>query len=215
MTKKHFKDFNLHLTGDGIPSEYFDSLMSSGNFPDEYPFEMLLRLNSIPQSPVHHPEGSVWKHTMMVVDNAARMIQLSRSPRCLMWAALLHDLGKIPSTKVRNGRITAYDHDIEGEKLTRGFLLACTDDASFIEEVCSLVRWHMQALYVEKRLPYASIEKMKAQADVREVALLSVCDRLGRGGLDKNSAEKEVRNIKNFLRKCGYDSNEFIMPKEK
>jgi len=208
MKPLSFGDFDRHLCEDAKPSEYFSALIGAGSFPREYPFDMLLKLKDVPQSPVYHPEGSVFKHTMMVVDNAARIRGFSKSPRSLMWAAMLHDLGKIPATKVRKGRITAYDHDVEGEKLARDFLRACVKDTALTEEVCALVRWHMQALYVEKNLPFADTGKMKTQADAREVALLSLCDRLGRGGLDRKGAENEIRGIGYFVEKCGVDIND-------
>jgi len=51
-----------------------------------------------PQDPVWHPEGSVWTHTCMVVDEAANLRTGDREhDLVLMFGALCHDLGK-PST---------------------------------------------------------------------------------------------------------------------
>jgi tRNA nucleotidyltransferase (CCA-adding enzyme) len=199
---KFFSEFEKHLTGDDKPSVYFNALAESGRFPDGYPFTLLARLKEIPQSPVHHPEGNVWNHTMLVVDNAAERRALSRDPRALMWAALLHDLGKITNTKIRNGRITAYEHDAAGEALARDFLKACTGDEALIKSVSALVRWHMQLLYVTKHLPFADLKSMVKEADASEVALLCFCDRLGRGGLTQQIIDEELNNIEHFLRKC-------------
>jgi uncharacterized domain HDIG len=116
-----FDEFEAHLLGDEKPSEYFTALINEGNFPAEYPFSMIPALKRIPQQKEHHPEGDVFNHTMQVTDIAASVKRESKDPRAFMWAALLHDLGKIPTTKIRKGKITAYDHDKEGEKLARGF----------------------------------------------------------------------------------------------
>ncbi len=199
----HFREFDRHLTGDEKPSAFFNALAGSGEFPEDFPYSLLIKLKSVPQSPVYHPEGDVWNHTMLVTDNAAQRKTLSREPRVLMWAALLHDLGKITSTKVRNGKITAYEHDVEGEKLALSFLGECTKDDAFTGKVASLVKWHMQPLYVQKRLPFSNLTGMAAETDAGEVALLSLCDRLGRGGLSKKLIEEEIRNIVYFLNKCG------------
>ena len=98
-----------------------------------------------------------------------------------MAAALLHDLGKIPTTKLRHGRLTAYDHDKAGEKLAREFLRCCTDDEGFLARVCALVRWHMQVMFVAHNLPFADIRGMLHSVSPHEIALLAYCDRLGRG----------------------------------
>lgn len=197
----------MHLIRDEKPSGYFNVLAGGGRFPMEYPFSLLFKLKSIPQSPVYHPEGDVWNHTMLVVDAAAERKVLSREPRVFMWAALLHDLGKITATKTRNGKITAYEHDIQGEKLARGFLNECTPDEEFINSVCALVKWHMQPLYVQKRLPFSNLGTMAAETDTGEIALLSLCDRLGRGGLSNKLMLEELINSEQFLKKCGSLNN--------
>ena len=205
---KTFIEFNNHLVTDNIPSEYFNLLVENNIFPYYRPFILLTDLKKVPQSPVYHPEGNVWNHTMFVVDNAAQRKGLSSDPRVLMWAALLHDLGKITNTKLRSGRITAYGHDIAGEKLARSFLKECTKDYRFIDGVCALVRWHMQVLYVQKHLPYADIKKMMQAADVKEIAIIALCDRLGRGNMSDEDKSKELEDIRHFLDKCGiYSQN--------
>ena len=164
------------------------------------PFALLLQQIKTGQSPVYHPEGNVWNHTLMVVDEAAKRKQYSQNPRVLMWAALLHDVGKPAVTKIRRGRITAYDHDKVGEKLAEAFLFELTEQTDFIAPVTALVRYHMQPLYVEKSLPFQDIAGLKRCCDVREVALLSYCDRLGRLGAD---TQAETQATKMFLKKCG------------
>ena len=68
----------------------------------------------------------------------------------LILSALLHDLGKLTTTKERKGKITAYGHDLQGEILARQFLHQVTDDEAFINNVCALVKYHMQPLFYDK-----------------------------------------------------------------
>jgi putative nucleotidyltransferase with HDIG domain len=164
-----------------------------------YPFSLLQKLEQTPQSPVHHPEGNVWNHTLLVVDEAAKRRDASGDPRAFMWAALLHDIGKPSTTRLRKGRLTAYDHDRVGAALTREFLSALTDDARFVDAVAQLVNYHMQALYVEKDLPFKDLAGMKKNANVRDVALLCLCDRLGRTGASRQEEEEQIRL---FLEQC-------------
>ena len=107
---------------------------------------------------------------MLVVDNAAKARDKSSHPQVLMWGALLHDIGKAPTTKIRNGRITSYDHDKVGEELSKEFLSQFTNDMDFIDSVSKLVRWHMQLLFVTKKLPFADIKSMLKDVPVNEIA---------------------------------------------
>lgn len=196
-----FEELNNHLLKDNKPSTYLIELDKLGIFEREYPFTMLGELKTTPQNPVHHPEGSVWNHTLLVLDNAAQRRHISKNPQVFMWAAILHDLGKATTTKERKGRITSYDHDREGEKLAKKFLSELTNDEKFIREVAKMVRWHMQILFVVKNLPFANVKKMAAEVSIEEIALLGFCDRLGRGELTQEKKQEEERTIEKFLTK--------------
>lgn len=196
--KKLYIDIDCHLQNDNKPSQYLEHISSESLFK-KYPFNMLYKLKQTKQSPEHHPEGNVWNHTMLVIDEAADLKYRSKDAAAFMWTAFLHDIGKPDTTRMRKGRITAYDHDIAGEKLARTFLSEFIDDKDFIKSVTSLIRWHMQILFVVNNLPFADIRTMKKQIDVNEVALFGLCDRLGRLNPDR---KQEENNIKIFLRKC-------------
>lgn len=198
-----FKDFDANLMSEK-PSDYFNELLRTSIFEEKYPYTLLGELRKVPQSPVHHPEGSVWNHTMLVLDNAAERKQLSRNPRVFMWTALLHDLGKAPTTKLRKGKITSYDHDKIGEQLAVQFLKELTNDQDFVKQVSKLVRWHMQILFVTNGLPFADIRRMAAEVSIDEVALLGLCDRLGRGNMTAEKKLQEENNIVTFIEKCNY-----------
>jgi tRNA nucleotidyltransferase (CCA-adding enzyme) len=199
---KIFEEFEKHLMEDEKPSMYFEKIINNQGVFSEYPFTLLRALVETEQSPQHHPEGNVWKHTMLVVDNAAKVKGLSENPRAFMWGALLHDLGKAPTTKIRKGKITSYDHDKVGAELCRKFLAEFTDEEEFIKQVTALVRWHMQTLFVIKNLPFGDVKAMSLEISIKEIALLSQCDRLGRGEINESKIKEEKENIKSFIRKC-------------
>lgn len=193
-----FLEMQTHMIEDENPSSYLNEMYERGLFKD-YPFQMLYELRNTEQSPIYHPEGNVWIHTMQVIDVAAKVKKRSRDPRVFMWAALLHDIGKPSTTRMKKGRITSYNHDQAGELLAREFLSFFDEDNNFIEAVCGLVRYHMQILFVVKGLPHADLEGMKKRTDLQEVALLGLCDRLGR---DTQNKEEEEKNIQLFIKKC-------------
>lgn len=193
-----YLEIENHLLNDEKPSNYLNEIYNNELFK-EMPFNILYKLKEVEQSPKYHPEGNVWNHTMMVVDEAAKVKLKSKNLKVFMWAALLHDIGKQSTTKIRNGRITSYDHDKVGEKLAKEFLLHFTDDNNFIDEVCGLVRYHMHILYVVNKLPYKDMKGMRENTDINEVALIGLCDRMGRLGSDISD---EVKTIKRFLEMC-------------
>lgn len=197
------------MTREYAPAAQIDTIIRQDGIAQS-PFSVLARQISTPQSPVHHPEGNVWNHTLLVVDRAAVRRTFSAYSRAFMWAALLHDIGKPDTTKKRRGRITAYDHDRVGAGLAHTLLQQVTQDDVFLKAVAGLVRYHMQPLYVVKELPFQDIAGMKAQTRVAEVALLSYCDRLGRGSVDRRA---EAQAIITFLKKCN-ERTDFIWLKQ-
>lgn len=184
---------------DKQPSTYLQTLKQDKNL-ENLQLLKLIKLEDVPQNKEYHPEGSVWNHTMLVVDQAAEIKEASAKPKVFMWGALLHDIGKITATRVRKGRITAYDHDKEGFDLATTILKELTDDEGFIHDVSQLVRWHMQPLFVSKNLPFSDLENMVSKVYPTEVALLSICDRFGRGGLDEAKRMKELQGVLAFLK---------------
>ena len=70
------------------PSRFFEALAQVGAV--EVLFPELHALHGVEQPLKHHPEGDVWIHTMMVLEQAC---QLS-DDMAVRFAALVHDLGK-------------------------------------------------------------------------------------------------------------------------
>jgi len=201
--KRIFLEMQAHLLNDDAPSAFFTRFCDAGDL-NEYPFSMLSRLKEVPQSPKHHPEGNVWNHTMLVVDEAAQKKEKSADPVAFMWAALLHDIGKAETTKNDGGKITAYNHDRVGALHAKEFLTEFLDEnipaeKVLIDRVTALVRWHMQILFVVKSMKFADIKTMRDHVDPEEIALLGYCDRMGRLNADRKA---ENENLKLFIAKC-------------
>lgn len=199
-SKKIFENIENHLLKDMKPSEYLNEKLKSASL-NEYPFTMLSDLKNTEQNKQHHPEGNVWNHTMLVIDNAAGVKDKSEDKRAFMWAALLHDIGKAKTTKIRKGKITSYDHDKASESMAEEFLKYFDEEEEFIYKVTKLVRWHMQILFVVKDMPFADVERMTKETSFHEVARLSLCDRLGRAPLSKGKIEEEKENVRTFVEK--------------
>lgn len=195
-----FDELQLHLIQDDKPSEYINQLSKTSEFK-EYPFSLLLKLKSTEQSAKYHPEGSVWNHTMMVVDEAAKVREQSMNEQAFMWAALLHDIGKPETTRNRKGKITSYDHDTQGAIRAEEFLREFTEDEELIRKVITLVKYHMHMLYVLKKLPFGDPKRMLQEVDPQEIALLCRCDRFGREGADYREEEENYREFISLISK--------------
>lgn len=193
-----YDEIGHHLICDDKPSEFLNDIYDNSAF-SSYPFDMIKKTKKTKQSPVYHPEGNVWNHTMLVVDEAAKVKEKSKNQQVFMWSALLHDIGKPQTTRAKKGKITSYNHDKVGAVLSKEFLSNFSQDEIFINDVSQLVKYHMQILFVIKGLPYADIKGMKQSSDIEEIALLGLCDRLGRANSD---TAQEVENIKTFLNIC-------------
>ena len=81
-------------------------------------------LHGCPQDPVVHPEGDVFTHTGMVLDEARKLIDDLPRPKqiAIMLGALCHDLGKPLTTKTEAGKVTAKGHEPASVALTEQFL---------------------------------------------------------------------------------------------
>ncbi len=201
-----FEELQLHLLQDDRPSDYINRLSQEPGF-QVYPYLMLYKLKNTEQSAKYHPEGSVWNHTMLVVDEAAKVRSQSRDERAFMWAALLHDIGKAETTRNRKGKITSYDHDTVGAVRAEEFLREFTGEEELIRRVAGLVRYHMHMLYILKKLPYGKPERMLQEVDAEEIALLCRCDRLGRTGVDHQEEESNYREFVRIISRKNFQAH--------
>ena len=198
--KETFFKIEKHLLNDDKPSIYLDELLKYGEL-DKYPLSMIKDLQGVDQNPKFHPEGNVFIHTMMVVDEGAKNREKSNDKRVFMWTLLLHDIGKKPTTKMRKGRLTSYNHESVGADMTREFLTYFNEEESFISKVTALVRWHMQSLFVTKNMKFQNIRNMLEDVDINEIVLVSLSYRLGRGNLDSTEINNTQIEINNFEEK--------------
>lgn len=113
-------------------------------------FPELAALVGVPQEPDWHPEGNVDVHTLMVVDEARKLIDDLPYERqvAVMLGALCHDLGKPPTTEFVDGRIRSRGHDEAGVEPTIAFLdrLGIYTLLGFDVrgQVIQLVRYHLK-----------------------------------------------------------------------
>ena len=197
---KIFLEIEKHLLYDDKPSVFLTKLADE-KVLDNYPFSVIGDLRYVQQNPKYHPEGNVFIHTMMVIDEGAVNRDKSDDKRVFMWALLLHDVGKKSTTKMRKGRLTSYDHDKVGKNIAEKFLEYFNLEQHFIDKVTGLVRWHMQSLFVTKDSKFQSIGELLNDVDVNEIVMVALADRLGRGSINKKAREQTINDIYKFEEK--------------
>ena len=124
------------------PSVFFEILRETGQLDLWFP--ELKALIGVEQNPKHHPEGDVWIHSMMVLDQAARHRKKAKNPLGLMLAALTHDFGKAICTERSNGELHSYSHETLGLPLIRSFMRRLTHETGLTRYVLNLAELHMK-----------------------------------------------------------------------
>ena len=151
------------------------------------------RMKATQQNPLYHAEGDVWAHTRMVCEYLVKDKEFwcasLRERQELFIAALLHDIGKIVTTKWQDGAWTSPNHAIKGAVMARKLLwkdygLCGTREwMCFRETICLLVRYHMITPYaMEKNNAGQRLIKIAANGELakdftlKKLFLLSKAD---------------------------------------
>jgi len=162
----------------------------------------------IEQDPHWHPEGDVFEHTMQAVDAAVEEDLQDEAKIILALAALSHDLGKVTTTKIINGRVRSPGHDVEGVSVAQALLSRITNTNEIKETVCKLVRYHMMpGQFVSNKAGPAAYKrlakKLAPHTTLDFLAKLARADKRGRNPeLKKPLAEQSVVDIAEFLKRA-------------
>ena len=148
-------------------------------------------LIGVPQDPRWHPEGDVWNHTLLALDQAAKLRRGRRAggageendtDEALMFAVLCHDFGKPLTT----AELRAPGHDREGVEPTHRFLSRMRASRRLIERVCALVRDHLApTLFVRNGAGPRAYRRLARRLEAGGASLellvrVATADRLGR-----------------------------------
>jgi tRNA nucleotidyltransferase (CCA-adding enzyme) len=154
-------------------------------------FPEIHALIGCPQEPEWHPEGDVWIHTLMVIDQARRRLDGLDHPRqaALMLGAVCHDLGKPPTTAFLDGRIRSIDHEQAGVAPASSLLdrlnVHSLGGFDVRREVLGMVAHHLKPLSFYKADPRAgdgAFRRLALKVDLELLARLALSDCLGRTG---------------------------------
>lgn len=171
------------------PSAGFRLLRDWGMLPVVAP--ELLPLDGTPQEPEWHPEGDVWVHTLLALDQAALLLGDLDRGRALavMLGTLCHDLGKPATTERREGRIRSYGHEEAGIPPTGSLLdrwgIFRVSGFDVRGQVLGLVGHHLkpgQLYEARDRVSDGAIRRLAAKCEADLLYRVARADCLGRTG---------------------------------
>ena len=142
------------------------------------------------QDVLWHPEGDVWVHTLMVIDQARQRNGDLDRPRLatIMLGAVCHDLGKPATTAFIDGRIRSLDHEQAGVEPTLRLLdrlnVHTLDGFDVREQVVGLVAHHLKPGMYHKagNVGDGAFRRLAQKVDLELLARLAKADCLGRTG---------------------------------
>lgn len=143
------------------------------------------------QEPDWHPEGDVWVHTLLVIDNAVEQsADLDRARRLtIMLGAVCHDFGKPATTGFRDGRIRSFDHEEAGVEPALRFLdrlnVHTIDGFPVRTQVAGLTAHHLKPgmwYKVRDEVGDGAFRRLAQKVDLELLARLARADCTGRTG---------------------------------
>jgi tRNA nucleotidyltransferase (CCA-adding enzyme) len=162
---------------------FYDLKIADKLFPE------LAALVGVPQNPEWHPEGDLDVHTLLVVDEAGKLIDELPYPKrvAVMLGALCHDFGKPATTRFFEGAWRSHGHDEAGVEPTITFLdrlgIFTLDGYDVRNQVVELVRNHLRPGEFYKNrgdLGDGAFRRLARRAELDLLYRVAKADSLGR-----------------------------------
>jgi poly(A) polymerase len=147
VSAERIRDELTRILTEGGARRGFEMLFDLGLLAEVLP--EAVRLRGVAQPPEFHPEGDVWTHTMLMLENLP--------PNCastLAWAALLHDIGKpatyqppkpaVPGSNEKPDRIRFNGHVETGVRISETILARLRFSGDDTDQIASLIANHMR-----------------------------------------------------------------------
>jgi poly(A) polymerase len=153
-------------------------------------------MQGVEQPPEFHPEGDVWKHTLMMLAG------LKNPTATLALGVLLHDVGK-PRTFTVRERIRFDNHVEVGVKMAEEICKRLRLSLRDTERVVDLVRHHMR---------FKDLPRMKRSTQIRFLRMQDFADHLELHRLDCLASHGKLENYEQATRMLGELPEEVIRP---
>jgi poly(A) polymerase len=137
VSRERVRDELTKMLTEGKAREAFLLLDQTGLLHEVLP--EIEKMKGVEQPPQFHPEGDVFIHTLLLLQNLPQPC-----PPTLAWGALLHDVGKPPTFRVAPDRIRFDDHVDVGVKMAEDLCYLLRFSKNDTEQILGLVDNHMR-----------------------------------------------------------------------
>jgi len=137
VSRERVRDELTKILIEGQAARGFRLLSESGLLLEVLP--EVEAMKGVEQPPEFHPEGDVFVHTLLLLENLPRPC-----PPTLAWGALLHDVGKPATFRVAPDRIRFDGHVDVGVKMAQEICRRMRFSNYDTEQITALVKNHMR-----------------------------------------------------------------------
>ena len=177
VSRERVRDELTRMLTEGHARRAFQLLDETGLLREVLP--EITAMKGIEQPPEFHPEGDVFVHTLLLLENLPQPC-----PITLAWGALLHDVGKPPTFRRAPDRIRFDEHAKVGTKMA--------------EAICRRLRFSNEdtdqiLLLVENHMRFADVERMKPSTFKRFIRLPRFDEHMQLHRLDCEASHRSLR----------------------
>ena len=187
VSAERIRDELTKLLTEGAARRGFELLDESGLLAQVLP--EIARMKGVEQPAQFHPEGDVWTHTLLMLEQ----LKAGCSPT-LAWGVLLHDVGKPPTFTPPSGpgdRIRFNEHVEVGMKMTEDICRRLRFSNEDTDQIVALVANHMR---------FKDVPQMKVSTLKRFVRLEHFDEHLELHRFDCLSSHRNLENYE-FVRR--------------
>lgn len=146
VSRERVREELTKMLTEGRARRAFELLDETGLLPEVLP--EIAKMKGIQQPAQYHPEGDVWTHTLMLLEQLE-----AGAPLTLAWGALLHDVGKPATFRIAPDRIR-FDGHVEvgvaiGAEICRRFRFSNEET----QQILALIENHMRFADADRMKP--------------------------------------------------------------
>ncbi len=139
----------------------------------------VVAMKGVGQSPDHHPEGDVFSHTLLLLEQISNL--KSQISDTLAYGCLLHDIAKPLCVKREGEKVTFYGHTERGAEIAIEILKRLKQSRAVWERVAYLVKNHLRHTQAPK-MRLSTLKRFLGEEGIAELLELTRIDALASSG---------------------------------
>jgi poly(A) polymerase len=177
VSRERVRDELTRMLTEGHAQRAFQLLDETGLLREVLP--EITAMKGVEQPPEFHPEGDVFVHTLLLLENLPQPC-----PITLAWGALMHDVGKPATFRRAPDRIRFDEHAKVGTKMAEAICRRLRFSNEDTEQILLLVENHMR---------FGDVERMKPSTFKRFIRLPRFDEHMQLHRLDCEASHRSLR----------------------